>query len=158
MKSKDKTASKGQLTPKQLAFCEQYIIDLNGTQAAIRAGYSPKTANEQAAQLLAKLSIQEKIQELRQAVSEQAEIDALWVLKRFKEISDRCMQAVPVMEYDPVNRVMVQKTDGDGNGVWEFDSSGANKATEMIGKHIGFFEIDNSQKVAVIRVGYGKDE
>lgn len=158
MKGKDNTTVKGVLTPKQLAFCEQYIIDLNGTQAAIRAGYSPKTANEQAAQLLAKLSIQGKIQELRQSISEKAEIDALWVLKRFKEISDRCMTAVPVMVFDYEDKMMVQKRDGEGNGVWEFDSSGANKATEMIGKHIGFFEVDNSQKATVIRVGYGKDE
>lgn len=41
------------MTDKQARFCEEYMIDLNATQAAIRAGYSPKTANEQAARLLA---------------------------------------------------------------------------------------------------------
>jgi phage terminase small subunit len=41
----------------------EYLIDLNGKQAATRAGYSPKTANEQAARLLAKVSIQGAIQE-----------------------------------------------------------------------------------------------
>lgn len=45
------------LTPRQQAFVAEYLIDLNGTQAAIRAGYSPNSANEQAAQLLAELSI-----------------------------------------------------------------------------------------------------
>jgi phage terminase small subunit len=157
MKGKDNTLQK-ELSAKQLAFCEQYIIDLNATQAAIRAGYSQKTANEQSSRLLANVKIQAKIKELRSVISEKSEIDALWVLKRFKEISDRCMQAVPVMVFDHVNKCMVQKEDEDGNGVWEFDSAGANKATEMIGKHIGFFEVDNSQKAAVIRVGYGKDE
>jgi phage terminase small subunit len=48
------------LTPKQLAFCQEYVVDKNGTQAAIRAGYSENSANEQAAQLLAKLSIKKK--------------------------------------------------------------------------------------------------
>ncbi len=43
------------LTPKRARFVEEYLIDLNATQAAIRAGYSAKTANEQGAQLLAKL-------------------------------------------------------------------------------------------------------
>lgn len=45
------------MTEKQRRFVEEYLIDLNATQAAIRAGYSPKTANEQGAQNLAKVSI-----------------------------------------------------------------------------------------------------
>jgi len=49
------------LTPRQARFVEEYLKDLNGTQAAIRAGYSAKTANEQAAQNLAKLSIQQAV-------------------------------------------------------------------------------------------------
>lgn len=49
------------MTPKQSAFVREYVIDHNGTQAAIRAGYSPHTANEQAAGLLAKPSIQEAV-------------------------------------------------------------------------------------------------
>lgn len=49
-----------ELTDKQARFCEEYLIDLNATQAAIRAGYSEKTAREQAAQNLSKLNIQEK--------------------------------------------------------------------------------------------------
>ena len=51
------------LTPKQQRFVDEYLIDLNATQSAIRAGYSPKTANEQGAQNLAKLSIAEAIKE-----------------------------------------------------------------------------------------------
>lgn len=39
------------LTRKQRKFAEEYLVDCNGTKAAIRAGYSPKTANEQAAKL-----------------------------------------------------------------------------------------------------------
>ena len=49
------------LTEKQKRFVEEYLIDLNATQAAIRAGYSPKTANEQGTQNLAKLSIQDAV-------------------------------------------------------------------------------------------------
>lgn len=52
------------LNAKRLAFCREYIKDSNGTQAAIRAGYSEKTANEQAAQLLAILSVQQHIGQL----------------------------------------------------------------------------------------------
>lgn len=53
------------ITPKQQRFVEEYLVDCNGTQAAIRAGYSARTANVQASQLLAKLSIQEAIQAAR---------------------------------------------------------------------------------------------
>lgn len=52
------------LTPKRRRFVEEYRVDWNATQAAIRAGYSPKTANEQGSQLLAKLSIQEALAEV----------------------------------------------------------------------------------------------
>lgn len=50
------------LTAKQSRFVAEYLIDLNGTQAAVRAGYSPKTANEQAARLLANVSVQSALQ------------------------------------------------------------------------------------------------
>lgn len=49
------------LKGKQQRFVDEYLIDLNATQAAIRAGYSEKTANEQAARLLANVSIKEAI-------------------------------------------------------------------------------------------------
>ena len=51
------------MTKKQKRFVEEYLIDLNATQACIRAGYKTKTANEQGARLLANVSIQEAIAE-----------------------------------------------------------------------------------------------
>ena len=128
------------LTDKQERFCQEYLIDLNGTQAAIRAGYSENSANEIAAQNLAKISIQERIKVLQEQISLRLEITQDWVLKRFKDISDRCMTAEPVMIKDE-----------DGNwvesGEYRFDSTGANKATESIAKHLGFFEKDNKKEV-----------
>lgn len=52
-----------EMTAKQQRFCDEYLIDLNATQAAIRAGYSEKNARVIAAQNLAKLNIQEYISE-----------------------------------------------------------------------------------------------
>lgn len=49
--------AKGKLTPKQQCFVDEYLIDLNATQAAIRAGYSPKTAAVQASRLLANAKV-----------------------------------------------------------------------------------------------------
>lgn len=52
------------LTEKQKAFCKEYIVDLNGAQSAIRAGYSARTAKEQASELLTKPNIKKYIQKL----------------------------------------------------------------------------------------------
>ena len=74
------------LNPKQEAFCREYLLDSNGTQAAIRAGYSEKTANEQAAQHLAKLSIKERIAELRIPIAAKFETTLAEVLTRIDKV------------------------------------------------------------------------
>ena len=53
------------LTPKQQRFVEEYLIDLNATQAAIRAGYSEKTAQEQSSRLLSNVMVQEAVQKAK---------------------------------------------------------------------------------------------
>jgi phage terminase small subunit len=130
------------LTPKQKLFCEEYLIDLNGTKAAIRAGYSEKTSYSIACENLIKPEIKNYIAELQSNRSKEVGVDAEWVLKRFVEISNKCMTAEPVMKM----------IDGqlEETGEYKFDSTGANKATEMVGKHIGFFEKDNGQKNVII--------
>lgn len=69
------------LTPKQNRFCEEYVVDFNGTQSVIRAGYSKKTAKEQASRLLTFANIQAKIKELTEAQSKRTEIRADQVMK-----------------------------------------------------------------------------
>ena len=86
------------LTPKQQRFVEEYLIDLNATQAAIRAGYSPRTANEQGAQNLAKLSVAEAIAEAKAKREERTQIDAAYVLKRLVEIDQ--MDVLDIMDDD----------------------------------------------------------
>lgn len=86
------------LTDKQEMFCREYLIDLNATQAAIRAGYSAKTANEQGAQNLAKLSIQKRISDLKAERNEQIGIDAAYVLRRLVEIDQ--MDVLDIMTDD----------------------------------------------------------
>ena len=126
------------LTDKQMKFCDEYLIDLNATQAAIRAGYSETSARQLASEMLTKHNIQDYIAERQAALREKTLISTEWVVNRLKEISDRCMQAEPVM---------IRTEDGMvESGEYKFDSSGANKATELIGRHIGIFEKDNKQK------------
>lgn len=102
-----------ELTDRQARFCEEYLIDLNATQAAIRAGYSEKTANEQGAQLLAKLSIQNRIAELKAERAKRTEITQDSVIQELAEVA----------------RAEVK-------GVRAVDKL---KALELLGKHLGMF-------------------
>lgn len=122
------------LTEKQQRFINEYLVDLNATQASIRAGYSERTASAQASRLLTNVNIRARIEELKKTRAERLNLDAYWVLKRLMDISDRSMQAEPVMEWDHMEQQLVP------SGEYQFDSSGANKATELIGKHLGMFK------------------
>lgn len=70
------------LTPKQRRFVEEYLLDMCAGKAAIRAGYSKKTANQQGHILLGQTGIKAAIDAAKLARSDRTEIDADWVLKR----------------------------------------------------------------------------
>ena len=59
------------ISDKQKRFCLEYVKDYNGTQAAIRAGYSKKTANEQASRLLTNVNISKYLAELKEEIKDQ---------------------------------------------------------------------------------------
>ena len=77
--------TKGGLNDKQQRFVEEYLVDLNGKQAAIRAGYSEKTAEQQASRLLSNVKVEEAIEEAKAERSERTKIDSDWVLIRLAE-------------------------------------------------------------------------
>lgn len=140
-------------------FADKYFETLNGTQSAIYAGFSEDTAKQQAWQLLQREEIQEYLQELRAEYAEKSGVTKGWIIERFKSISDRCVQAEPVMIR--VGRHMEHLKDEEGNGVYQFDSAGANAATAHLGKIIGVFEKDNTQSspktTNIINLGSGTD-
>lgn len=76
------------LNQKQEAFCREYIIDLNATQAAIRAGYSERTAPAQGCRLLMNVNAQSRISELKGKRNTKTDIDASYVLRRLVEIDE----------------------------------------------------------------------
>lgn len=87
-------------TEKQQLFIKEFLVDLNATQAAIRAGYSKKTANRIASENLSKPDIQEAIATAMQARNERVEIGADYVLKRLLEI-DR-MSIADILQDDRI--------------------------------------------------------
>ena len=114
------------LTERERFFVRQYLVDLNGTQAAIRSGYSEKTAASQASRLLRKSDVQA----YRDALL-QEQFDAIGVTKHSIAaevwgIYQKCCQKEPVMEWDSINREWVP------SGEWQFNVKGALKALDML--------------------------
>ena len=70
------------MTPKQQRFVEEYLVDLNATAAAKRAGYSARTAEWQGPQLLGKSHVAAAVAAAQQNRSERTQVDSDWVLKR----------------------------------------------------------------------------
>lgn len=116
------------LTDKQQRFVAEYLIDLNATQAAIRAGYSEKTANEQGNRLLANVSVAPAIQAAIKKRSERTQVDADYVLRTIVGTIERCKQAEPVRDRD-----------GEATGEYKFDAGAVLKGAELLGKHLKLF-------------------
>ena len=122
------------LTDKQKEFVRQYLVDLNATQAAIRAGYSMKTAYRQGADHLQKTSIREAIEKAQAKRARRVEVTQDYVLSNLVEVVERTMQRAPVTD-----RKGEQVTDEEGRAVWTFDAKNANRALELLGKQLGIF-------------------
>ncbi len=82
-----KAGKSKKLTDKQKRFCEEYLVDSNATQAAIRSGYSEKTARSIAQENLTKPDIREYLRQLRQKQSDRTQISADRVLKEVSRIA-----------------------------------------------------------------------
>ena len=109
------------MTAKQMRFCDEYLIDLNATQAAIRAGYSAKTACEQGARLLSNVKVQAYIQKRKMERVERTEITQDMVLRELALIAfSNAADYAAVIEKDAMTEVdgqMIQLFDSEGNPV-----------------------------------------
>ena len=90
------------MTPKQKQFCQEYMVDLNGAKAAIRAGFSHKSANRAASNLLSKIDIQTEIQMLREAQEKRTQVNADWVLNQLRELALTACDSVKVSALDKI--------------------------------------------------------
>ena len=148
------------LTPKQERFCEEYLVDLNGRQAAIRAGYSVKSAGVQAHENLKKYNCQERVTFLKQQRSQRLAITQDNVLAELARIAFSDLRNVFTPEgglrspdewdndtaasISSVEVVTSAKQNGDDEPsiierthkikVWD-----KTKAAELLGKHLGIF-------------------
>ncbi|MBI9080422.1 MAG: terminase small subunit [Pseudodesulfovibrio sp.] len=129
---------KCKLNAKQQVFVQEYLVDLNATQAAIRAGYSYQTARQQATRLLSNVYIQEVLEMAKKERQERTRISQDQVLKDISTVIDRCMQSEPVKDRSG-RHVLVENLDGEMVPAYIFNSNGALRGCELIGKHLGLF-------------------
>lgn len=149
------------MTDKQVLFCKEYIIDLNASAAAVRAGYSNESARSIAYELLAKEEIETEIRRLINERSERLNVTADDVLREFyaigmSNVKDFLYDDFEVKNLDEIDLVKakaiksVKKTitefEGGSKTVVEFQLHDKISGLNSIGKHIGFFEKDNQQK------------
>lgn len=138
------------LTAKQQRFCDEYLIDLNATQAAIRAGYSPKTAEQLAYQLLQKTSVQNHISELQKEREKRTEITQDRVLHELALIAfAKASDYARVVEKDAMVEV-------DGNMVPVLDEDG-NQVKYRTVEPILTDELTEDQKKAIAVIKKGRD-
>lgn len=145
------------LTDAQKKYVAEYLKDQNITLAAQRAGISRRTATAYAQNCAVLKAIKE---ELSKAV-QKAGLTKEYVINGLMEVFERCMQHKPVMVFNKAEKCMEQATaivedPATGivreEGIWEFDSSGANKAMELLGKNLKLFtdriEVSKSGNIA----------
>lgn len=101
------------LTPRQAAFVREYLVDLNGAQAAIRAGYSPDAAKEQAARLLTNANVAAAVEAGKAARASRVQVTA-----------------------DDVVRILLKEATADDGPTCK---TGRVKAAELLGKHLAMF-------------------
>ncbi|MCZ6730941.1 MAG: terminase small subunit [Gammaproteobacteria bacterium] len=108
------------LTPKQERFCHEYLVDLNATQAAIRAGYAENSAHVTGCRLLRNNKVSEAIAAGKAELAERAGVSQDWVIERLKEVREASMERTKA-----------------GNA---HNPAAANRSLELIGKHGGMWQ------------------
>lgn len=151
------------LNPKQQQFVVEYLVDLNATQAAIRAGYSPKTAGVQGFDLLKKPEIAAAIESLRNEHAKNTGLTVERVLTEamrlaffdIRKLTDAEGNPIPINQLDDDTAAAIQglelatersrDEDGSVTVVRKYKIADKNAALERLFKHLGLFQKDNDQ-------------
>lgn len=142
------------LTPKQQKFVAEYLIDLNATQAAIRAGYSARTARNIAQELLTKPHIQAELQKRREKVEKKLEISQEMVIAELAAIAfsngadyakvvgngvSSYVKFTPTDQLDPMKLKAIASIEESQNGM-KVKTHDKLRAIELLSKFMGWFD------------------
>lgn len=137
------------LTPKQELFCKEYLIDLNATQAAIRAGYSQDTASIIGYENLRKPNLVDLIAQLKAERSERTEITSDYALKLLKQNADITSQLIPAYSLigkgKNIQKVPIENKDGE-QLYTILDANASNKTIDMMLRHLGEYNDSMTMK------------
>lgn len=154
------------LTPKQERFVQEYLVDLNATAAAKRAGYSAKNADKIGSELLGKTRVSEAIQKAIQERSQRTEITQDMVIQELaklgffdiRKLFDKDGKPLDISKLDDdiaaalVGLDVQDISDNDGNYIGflkKYKMADKIKALELLGKHLGAWEHQDKQQTAV---------
>lgn len=118
-RSKERGGGMAKLSPKEERFCREYVIDYNGTQAAIRSGYKVSDAANRATRLLKKAEVSARVRELQQEMAQRLALSQDYVVIQLIGTYNECKD-----RDDPKNAL---------------------KALELMGRHLGMFEKTKKQ-------------
>src|SRR5258708_26854546 len=116
----------GLISGKQQRFVDEYLVDSNATQAAIRAGYSKRSASSLGKQLLQNPPVLLAVTKARARLVEHVEVTQEFVVAKLGENLNRCMQAIPVLDKQ-----------GQETGEDPYEANAPHRALEMPGKPLG---------------------
>lgn len=155
------------LTAKQKKFVEEYLIDLNATQAAIRAGYSPNTAQEQSSRLLSNVMVKNEIDKAMAERSRRTGINQDRVLRELAKIAfvnpndvinfrDATVKMTSEENLAAIASIKVKKIPGEYGDATEREVKLYDKlrALDLLGRHLGMFkdkiEINGDMGVRIV--------
>lgn len=163
-------AKKDNLTVKQRMFVEEYLIDLNATQAAIRAGYSAKTADQQGSRMLANVKVQQAIAERMAERSKRTGVNQDRVVLELAKIAfvnmtdvvdsnGRIKEGASADDLSCIESIKYKESDNEFGGSVEREVKIASKlkALELLGKHLGMWNDKLDVNVAAPIVISGAD-
>lgn len=143
------------LTEKQKRFVQEYLVDLNATAAAKRAGYSEKSASRIAVELLNKTQVSAEIQKQQAKRQKRTEITQEKVLQELAAIAfangydfaqvikPGVVRVIPTEEIPQDKRKAVASIKETANGT-EIKTYDKVRALELLGKHLGIFDSNNN--------------
>ena len=144
-----KAQKKEILHEKQIRFCNEYLIDFNGTQAAIRAGYAEKTAEQQACRLLRNVKVANFLDERKEEISKSSKVSIDKVVNElgyiaFSNITDYIEvkeDSITLTNWTKLSKEQTAAIESvhqtkDGYRIKLYNKP---QALEMIGKHLGMY-------------------
>lgn len=128
------------LSAKHQVFVAEYLKDLNATAAAKRAGYSEGNAHVTGSRLTTEhKECMAAIAEAKKARAERMHIDQDYVIKVLVETTERCRQQISPLFDNKGQPLLGKNADGELVPMFKFDSIGALRGAELLGKHLGMF-------------------